>query len=593
MTTGRESAASATRPGGDAEWWREAVVYQIYPRSFNDSDGDGIGDIPGIIEKLDYIEDLGVDAVWLNPVYVSPMVDMGYDIADYRAIDDLFGTMDDWRALRDGLHERDIRLIMDLALNHTSDQHDWFQASRADPDGPYGDYYIWREGDPDQPPNNWKSIFGGSAWTYDEEREAHYLHLFHESQPDLNWEHPPVREDLYDVMAWWAERGVDGYRLDVINLLSKAPGLPDGDPDASTDYLGGEHFIDGPRIHEFLGAMDRRVFEPHDIMTVGELVDGSVERAREYVGADGPLDLVFNFDHLKVDYGERGRWDVDDLDLVEFKAVLSAWQDGLGDEGWNSVFLNNHDQPRSLSRFGDPDRYRRESATLLATLVLTLRGTPFLYQGEEIGMTNHTFGSLEELHDVDTIQNVRALMDERGVDSFEAVRDVVNYRSRDHSRTPMQWTDGPNGGFTRGEPWLPVNGNYETVNVERAVASSDSVWSYYRDLIDLRASMPVLIYGDYRLHYASHPTVFAYERRLDDVRLFVALNLSDEQQAIDLPADERHDEASDEVAEQESDGRDERERDEASLVVGNYDDTAAAASDHIELRPYEARIYRL
>jgi oligo-1,6-glucosidase/alpha-glucosidase len=365
-------------------WWKEAVVYQIYPRSFNDTDGDGLGDIPGIIEKIGHLDDLGVDAVWLSPVYESPQYDNGYDVADYRSIHSEFGTMDDFDRMLERLHDRDIRLVMDMIPNHTSSEHEWFQRSRSEPAGKYGDYYVWREGDPDQPPNNWESAFGGSAWTYDEERGAWYLHLFDVHQPDLNWRNSAVREEIYDMMNWWLGKGIDGFRLDVVNLLSKAEGLPDGDPDG--EWVGSEFFVDGPRIHEYLGQMHDEVFAGTDAVTVGEMPQLDIETARKYVG-DGPLDLVFPFEHMDLDFGEAGRWDIGSWELPDLKSILDGWQHGLEGCGWNTVFFENHDQPRSVSRFGDDGEYHYESATALATVVLTLRGTPFVYQGQEIGMT--------------------------------------------------------------------------------------------------------------------------------------------------------------------------------------------------------------
>ncbi|MFB6183490.1 MAG: alpha-glucosidase [Haloarculaceae archaeon] len=552
----------------DRAWWKEAVVYQIYPRSFNDTDGDGVGDIRGIVERLDYLDNLGVDVVWLNPVYESPQKDNGYDVSDYRAIHREFGTMADWEDLLAGLHDRGIRLIMDMVVNHTSDQHPWFVASRDESDGEYGDYYVWRDGDPETPPNNWESHFGGSAWTYDERREAWYLHLYDVSQPDLDWETDAVREDVYDVMRWWLEKGIDGFRLDVINLLSKPPELPDGDPESA--WVGSEHFVDGPRVYDHLREMRRRVFDDYDTMTVGEMPYVDVEDARRYTGDDGPLDLVFYFDHLQLDFGEKGRWDLGDWDLVDLKAVITRWQNGLAEEGWNSVFFENHDQPRSVSRFGDDGAYRYESATMLATLLLTLRGTPFIYQGQEIGMANRAFESLDDVHDVDTIRNVQQMLDSGLVESYDEVRDVVEHRTRDNARTPMQWDDAAHAGFTDGTPWIPVNGDFEAVNVERERADPDSVLSYYRDLVDLRHDRDVLVYGEYDLLVPDDEQVFAYTRTLDDERVLVILNYTDVCTLVNLHlADETE-----------------------TLLASNYDDTPEAVAD-FSMRPYEARVYEL
>ena len=477
-------------------WWKEAVVYQIYPKSFSDADGDGFGDLPGVIDRLDHLERLGVDCVWLNPVYQSPQRDNGYDVSDYRAIYPEFGTMDDWDRLLEELHARDIRLVMDMVPNHTSSDHEWFQRSRSEPDGEYGDYYIWRDGDPDEPPNNWESFFGGSAWEYDDEREAWYLHLYDVSQPDLNWRNPDVRDAMADTMNWWLEKGVDGFRLDVVNLLSKAEGLPDGDP--SNDWTGSEHFVNGPRIFEYLDEIHENVFAGTDAVAIGEMPNLDLDHARRYTAPDGPLDLVFHFEHVGLDFGERGRWDVGDWDLLDLKETLDRWQDGLD---WNSLFFENHDQPRSVSRFGDDERYRYESATALATILLTLRGTPFVYQGQEIGMTNGTFESLDDVADVDTVRNVRELIADGVYGGDGEVRHVVEARSRDNARTPIQWTDGRHAGFTDGDPWLPVNDDYERVNAARERERTPSVLSYYRTLIDVRGDTEPLQYGSYELHY--------------------------------------------------------------------------------------------
>ena len=541
-------------------------MYQIYPRSFNDSDGDGVGDIPGIIERLDHLDDLGVDAVWLSPVYASPQHDNGYDVSDYRAIHPPFGTMADWERLLEGLHARDIRLVMDMVANHTSSEHEWFQRSRANSDGEYGDYYYWREGDPEEPPNNWESAFGGSAWEYDDEREAWYLHLFDTTQPDLNWRNPAVRREIYDAMNWWLEKGVDGYRLDVVNLLSKAEGLPDGDPDR--EWVGSEQFVDGPRIFEYLGEMHDEVFAGTDTVSVGEMPQLDLDSAQAYT-VDGPLDLVFPFEHVELDFGERGRWDIGEWDLSELKTVLDRWQRGIGEGWWTTLFFENHDQPRSVSRFGDDGRYRRESATALATIVLTLRGTPFIYQGQEIGMTNSTFESLNDVADVDSVRNVRELIDEGIVDDYDAIRHIVEYRSRDNARTPVQWDDSPHAGFTDGEPWLPVNDDYREVNVARERAQSPSVLSYYRRLIALRRETPALVTGAYDLAYPDDDQLFVYTRTGEDRRVVVAINLSPDPRSVAL------------------DGVD----GSASLLVGNYGDVSEADDGLVDLRPYEARLY--
>ena len=576
----------------ERRWWKEAVVYQIYPRSFNDTDGDGIGDIPGIVEKLDYLDDLGVDVVWLNPVYESPNADNGYDIADYRAIMDEFGTMADWEELLTGLHDRDIRLVMDLVVNHTSDEHEWFVKSRAgDPD--FEDFYWWREGrdadvvdwsaaegpDGEAPPNAWRSYFGGPAWAYDDERGEWYLHLFDRKQPDLNWEQEAVREEVFEMMEWWFDKGIDGFRMDVINLISKPEGLPN-DPD---DPFGGAMTgpTNGPRIHEFLSEMNDRVLDP-DLLTVGEMLgpEMPMEHARRYLDPDEDgLSMLFHFEHMLLDRGDA-IWERRDWALSELKAVFNRWDRGLGDGGWNSLYLNNHDQPRMVSRFGDDGEYRRESATVLATLLHTLRGTPYIYQGEELGMTNYPFDSLDEVRDVDTLNPLREAIETGEIESFDAVKEAVRANSRDNARTPMQWDSTEHAGFTDGEPWIGVNPNYDEINVEDERADPDSVWHYYRDLVSLRDEYDVVVYGDYEPLFPDDDTVWAYTRTLEtdagEERLLVALNFSDAAVAVGLP---------DGVG-----------SDDATLLLGNYDagDTDSVrelAAGELHLRPWEARVY--
>jgi oligo-1,6-glucosidase/alpha-glucosidase len=557
-------------------WWKEAVVYQIYPRSFNDSDGDGVGDLQGIIERLDYVADLGVDVIWLNPVYDSPQKDNGYDISDYQAIYDEFGTMADWEALVEEVHNRDMRLVMDLVVNHTSDQHEWFRKSRQrDPE--YEDYYIWREGGTDEdgdpvPPNNWESFFGGSAWEYDEERSEYFLHLYDTSQPDLNWRNDSVRTDIFDTIEWWLEKGIDGFRMDVINLLSKVEGLPDGDPDS--EWVGAEHFIDGPEMLSYLTALDEEVLSNYDVMTVGEMPQLTVESALEYADTDGPLDMAFHFQHTKLDYADGERWSVGDWSLPELKRIIGRWQDGLAADGWNTLYWENHDQPRSVSRYGDPENYRRESAKLLGTFILTLRGTPYIYQGQELGMTNADWETMDDLRDVDAINHARELLDRDGVEEYDDVKDIVGYRTRDNARTPMQWDDSKNAGFTDGDPWIQVNPNYREINAADQQADVDSVYSYYQRLIQLRADRDVLVYGDYTDLLPDHETVFAFTRSLSadsgTERILVVLHFDDATETLDLPV----------------------EYADATLLEGNYDcdDTDPGT---VTLAPYEARVYEL
>jgi glycosidase len=556
-------------PDVDREWWKEAVVYQIYPRSFNDSDGDGIGDIPGIVEKVDYLEKLGVDVVWLNPVYESPMADNGYDIADYQSIHPEFGTMDDWERLLEELHGRDMRLIMDLVVNHTSDEHEWFVKSREG-DEQYDDYYHWhaREQDGDVP-NNWDSFFGGSAWSYDEDRGEYYLHLFDEKQPDLNWRNEAVREEVYEMMNWWLDKGIDGFRMDVVNLISKTEGLPDGNTDSG--LTGEEHFVDGPNIEQYFGEMYDRTLDGRDVMTVGEMINVDADRATEYVGPDG-FSMLIHFEHMGVDTGDGGKWNVADLDLCELKEIITDWQEKLADDGWNCLYLSNHDQPRAVSRFGDDGEYRVESAKMLATFLFTLQGTPFVFQGQEIGMTNADW-EREEIRDVEAANYVDHSLDD-WAHEYADVRAAVEARSRDNARTPMQWSDEENAGFSQGEPWIKVNERYDEINVEAARDDSESIWHYYRDLIDLREERDIFVYGDYELLLADHGEVFAYRRTLGDEELLVVCNFFGGEPELDLSA--------------EADGRD------VEYLVGNYEtDDATDLSEPIRLRPYETRVYDL
>ena len=569
---------TAKRVRADRQWWKEAVVYQIYPKSFFDSDGDGIGDLAGITEQVDYLDALGVDAVWLCPVYDSPQADNGYDISDYRSIFDTYGDLADWERLLSELHDRDIRLVMDLVVNHTSSEHEWFQRSRRG-EGEYADYYHWRDGRPaaeadydtdDGPadevaPNNWESIFGGPAWAYDEEREQWYLHLFDESQPDLNWEHEAVREDVYEMMGWWLDRGIDGFRMDVINLVSKTPGLPDGDPDGG--LVGAEHFMNGPKVHDYLSELVAEAIPDDDILTVGETPGASVEDAQRFVGEDG-LSMVFQFEHVNVGH-EGDKWSLEDYSLVELKESLARWQNGLADEGWNSLYLSNHDQPRTVSRFGDDGQYRDRSAKLLGTLLYTLQGTPFVYQGQEIGMTNAPFESKSELRDVESINFVEEAIESGAAESYEDVREAVETVGRDNARTPMQWSDDENAGFTDGEPWLKVNPNYDAINVEQARADPDSVWHYYRDLGDLRADRDLLVYGTFDLLAPDDEQVFAYTRTLADERALVVLNVSAQAATFAVPDDAG---------------------DDLELAIANVN-APETPGDTVELDPYEARVY--
>ncbi len=554
------------------QWWKEAVVYQIYPRSFNDSNGDGIGDLQGIIEKVDYLDRLGIDVVWLNPVYESPNDDNGYDISNYRAIMDELGTMADWEELLATLHDHDIKLIMDLVVNHTSDEHKWFIESRQSKDNPYRDYYIWRPGQNGNPPNNWGSFFDDTAWDYDEQTGEYYLHLFSKKQPDLNWKNPQVREEVYELMTWWLDKGIDGFRMDVINLISKPEGLPDGKEGAGVN--GCEHFVDGPRVHEYLQEMNRKVLSNYDVMAVGETPGVTAEEGAKYVAEDrNELNMVFQFEHVDIDIGPDGKWGViGDWQLTDLKEILSKWQYEMQENGgWNSLYLNNHDQPRMVSRFGDDGEYRVESAKMLATLLHTLQGTPYIYQGEEIGMTNVPFQDIEEVDDIETVNNFTAIKESAG--SYEAAMEVVRYRSRDHARTPVQWDDSQHAGFTSGEPWLEVNPNHTDINVEAALADDNSVFYYYQQLIELRKKHDIIVYGDYELLLPEDEQIYAYTRSLNDEQLLIVLNFSADKPKFVLP------ESIDFTAKE--------------LLISNYEVAEQNSIEEIELEPYEARVYKL
>lgn len=469
----------------DKKWWKESVVYQIYPRSFKDSNGDGIGDLQGIISKLDYLNHLGVDVVWLCPVYQSPNDDNGYDISNYQSIMDDFGTLSDWEELLAGLHSRGMKLIMDLVVNHSSDEHAWFVESRKSQDNPYRDYYIWRPGKDGQPPNDWGSFFSGSAWEYDEKSEEYYLHLFSRKQPDLNWDNPKLRKEIYDMMTWWLDKGIDGFRMDVINLISKVPELPsvsgESNGEQPTYHFGGDYFVNGPRVHEYMQEMNREVLSKYDIMTVGEAVNVTPEEASLYVSEDrNELNMVFHFELMDVDSGPGGKWNVQPWKLADIKSIISKWQVALDGKGWNSLYMNNHDQPRMLSRFGDDKLFPKESGKMLATLLHTLQGTPYIYQGEEIGMTNVQFASIDDYKDIEIVNMYKEYL--AAGHSEEKIMNSIYIKGRDNGRTPMQWNSEPQAGFTTGNPWLAVNPNYKDINVEKALADPDSIFHYYKKL---------------------------------------------------------------------------------------------------------------
>ena len=550
----------------EKKWWKESVVYQVYPRSFCDSNGDGIGDLNGITSKLDYLKELGIDVIWLSPVYQSPNDDGGYDISDYQAIMDEFGTMEDFDRLLAAAHERGIKIVMDLVVNHSSDEHKWFIESRKSVDNPYRDYYIWRPAKEDGSlPNNWGSCFSGPAWEYDKTTDMYYLHLFSKKQPDLNWENPVVRQEVYDMMNWWLEKGVDGFRMDVISLISKEPGLPDYEPE-STGYAAYNAGANGPRVHEFLQEMREKALNNADTMTVGECAGVTLEEAKKYARSDGKeLNMVFQFEHMEADFDEKtGKWTTKKLDLRVLKEILTRWQKGLQDIAWNSLYWENHDQPRSVSRFGnDSDQYREISAKMLATCVHMMQGTPYVYQGEELGMTNCPFNKLENLRDLESINAYHELT-EQGKISEEDMIAAINYKGRDNARTPMQWDDSAYAGFSTAEPWIMVNPNYTKINAKDQVSREDSVFKYYQKLIRLRHNSDLIVYGTYDLILADDKDIYAYTRTLGDEKLIVYCNFSENTREVELP-------------EEFTNGK---------IFISNYDD--AAVNGKITLRPYEA-----
>ncbi|WP_208559531.1 glycoside hydrolase family 13 protein [Marinilactibacillus kalidii] len=502
------------------KWWQNAVVYQIYPRSFHDSNGDGIGDIRGIIERLDYLEKLGINAIWLSPVYQSPNDDNGYDISDYVAIHPEFGTMEDMDELIAEAQARSIRIVMDLVVNHTSDEHHWFQEAIKGKDSPYRDYYIWRDPVNGKEPNDLKSTFSGSAWAYDETSNQYYLHLFSKKQPDLNWENEKMRQDIYKMMNFWLEKGIGGFRMDVIDLIGKVP----------DEKITGN----GPRLHEFLQEMNRETFGHYDVMTVGETWSATPENAERYSGSDREeLSMVFQFEHIALDQEPISKWALKDLDLVELKQVLSKWQTTLGKTAWNSLFWNNHDTPRIVSRWGNDQVFRIESAKCFAVLLHLMKGTPYIYQGEEIGMTNRPVKAISEVNDIESINMYKEEI--ANGKTAESLLNAINHKGRDNARTPMQWNDQENGGFSNGKPWLAVNPNFTEINVEQAVADKHSVFYMYKELIQYRKENETVVKGSYNLLLPNHPSVFAYERLYNDNKLLVIANLSTEENTIELP----------------------------------------------------------
>ena len=554
------------------KWWKNAVVYQIYPRSFKDSNGDGIGDLEGIYEKLDYLAELGIDVIWMSPVYKSPNDDNGYDISDYQDIMDDFGTMDDFDRVLKKAHSLNIKIMMDLVVNHTSDEHKWFIESKKSKDNPYHDYYMWA--DPDKngnPPNRWESCFSGSAWEYVESVGQFYLHSFSRKQPDLNWDNPKVREEVFKMMTWWCDKGIDGFRMDVISMISKYPGLPDG-PENGNGYTGNTS-CDGPNIHKYLREMNEKVLSKYRLITVGECPGVNAEQAKKYANIDGSeLDMIFQFEHVSgsaLKPCHHGKWDGEAMTMPELRANFTKWQKDLEGCAWNSLFLSNHDQPRCVSRFGnDSEQYRELSAKMLATMTHFQKGTPYVYQGEELGMTNAYMENIADYRDIESLNAYKELTTKENIPA-ETVMGYIKAVGRDNARTPMQWDASDNGGFTSGTPWLQVNKNYKTINAAAQVNDPDSVFAYYKKLIALRHTNEVMVDGVYDVLIPDHPQIYAYTRTLGDKQLLVLCNDSDTNVAIPAELQKKIHAAK-------------------NILIQNYKDT-----DESTLRPYEAVVYAL
>lgn len=550
----------------EKRWWKESVVYQIYPRSFCDSNGDGIGDLNGITGKLDYLKELGIDVIWLSPVYKSPNDDNGYDISDYQAIMDEFGTMEDFDRMLATAHKKGIKIMMDLVVNHTSDEHKWFIESRKSTDNPYRDYYIWRPAKEDGSlPNNWGSCFSGPAWEYDKTTDMYFLHLFSKKQPDLNWDNPAVRQDVFDMMNWWLKKGVDGFRMDVISLISKEPGLPDKETGIN-GYATFNVSANGPHVHEYLQEMRQKALNNADTITVGECSGVTLEEAKKYARSDEKeLNMVFQFEHMDVDSDEKaGKWTTRKMDLRNLKKILTRWQKGLQDIAWNSLYWENHDQPRSVSRFGnDSDEYREISAKMLATCIHMMQGTPYVYQGEELGMTNCPFNTLDNFRDLESINAFHELT-EQGKMTEEDMMAAIGYKGRDNARTPMQWDDSAYAGFSTANPWIMVNPNYTKINAKDQINREDSVFKYYQKLIKLRHESELIVYGTYDLILDDDKDIYAYIRTLGDEKLIVYCNFSENTREVELP-------------EEFTNGK---------VLISNYID--AKVNHKITLRPYEA-----
>ncbi|MEI2360311.1 alpha,alpha-phosphotrehalase [Priestia megaterium] len=555
-------------------WWKKSVVYQIYPKSFYDTTGNGVGDIAGIIEKLDYLKKLGVDVVWLTPIYKSPQRDNGYDISDYFVIQEEYGTMEDFDRLITEAHKRDLKIIMDIVVNHTSTEHEWFQEAKKSKDNPYRDFYIWKDQKEDgSAPTNWVSKFGGSAWEHDKLTEQSYLHLFDVTQADLNWKNERVRRSVYDMMTFWFEKGVDGFRLDVINLISKDQRFLDDDGSIAPGD-GRKFYTDGPRVHEYMREMNQEVFSKYDSMTVGEMSSTTVDHCIQYSHPDrGELSMTFNFHHLKVDYPNGEKWALADFDFIKLKEILSTWQTEMNKGGgWNALFWCNHDQPRVVSRYGNDELYHNKSAKMLAATIHLMQGTPYIYQGEEIGMTNPKFSSIDEYRDVESL-NVYEIKRAQGMDENE-ILEILKHKSRDNSRTPVQWSDEHNAGFTKGKPWINPADNYREINVEKALDDEDSIFYFYQKLIALRKQYEIITYGNYELILGEDEQIFAYIRNGADEKLLVINNFYGSETIFQLPENLTF------------------EGYHSEILLSNYEDSSKELK-RVLLRPYESIVYHL
>ncbi len=550
------------------KWWKESVIYQIYPRSFQDSNGDGIGDLKGITQRLDYLKELGVDIIWLSPIFDSPNADNGYDIRDYRAIMKEFGTMEDFDLLLKELKKRSLRIILDLVPNHSSDEHAWFVESRKSKDNPYRDYYIWKPAKEGKAPNNWVSFFSGSAWDMDEQTQEYYLHLFAKKQPDLNWDNPKVRQEIYGIMKFWLDKGIDGWRMDVIPFISKDQDFPNFPKDWDGNFS--KVYASGPKLHEYSKEMNQEVLSKYDVMTVGEGIGLNAETAGKMVDErENELSMIYHFEHLVIDRKKENLFFPleEGFSFIDFKAIFSHWDNTLGDFCWNSILLGNHDFPRMVSRFANDQEYRVPSSKLLAMLLTTMKGTPYIYQGDELGMTNTIFDSIEDFDDIQT-KNAYQVWINQGKDAAEFIR-IQNKTSRDHARTPMQWDDSANGGFTSGKAWLKPNSNYKTINAAQALLDKNSTFYFFKNIIGIRKENPTLIYGDFMDIDPLHAQVFAYTRIMAEERFLIVLNFSSTEIIYKIPKGIKTD----------------------VFILGNYD-AKEEKSIELNLLPYEARLYK-